>query len=295
MPKKYAKHGRKPRKPTPRQENFVKGIAAGKTLTQAALDAGYSPKNPDQSGYQALNTLRGRVPELLARHGIGEDVLIEKYLVPLLDSVSGTPRWSPDGRQIAFDSLNAGNLDVFVVDSQGGPPRRLTPEPSIKVVPSWSRDGRWIYFTSNRSGELQVLKMPSTGEPAMQVTRHGGFAALESPDGKFLYYAKGLTVPGLWRIPTDGGKESEIISSLEPGYWGYWAVVENGIYYLDMQAKPGIDFFDFTTHRTTRVFDLENRPASGAPGLAISPDRKSILYTQLDALNSDIVLVENFR
>lgn len=52
----------------------------------------------------------------------------------------------------------------------------------------------------------------------MQVTRHGGFAALESPDGKFLYYAKGLTVPGLWRIPIDGGEESEIISSLEPGY-----------------------------------------------------------------------------
>lgn len=129
----------------------------------------------------------------------------------------------------------------------------------------------------------------------MQVTRHGGFAALESPDGKFLYYAKGLTVPGLWRIPTDGGEESEIISSLEAGYWGYWAVVENGIYYLDMKTKPGIDFFDFTTNRTTRVFDLENRPASGEPGLAVSPDRKSILYTQLDALNSDIILVENFR
>ena len=211
------------------------------------------------------------------------------------DSMSGTPRWSPDGRQIVFDSLNAGNVDVFVVDSQGGPPRKLTPEPSIEAVPSWSRDGRWIYFTSNRSGELQVWKMPSTGAPAVQVTRHGGFAALESPDGKFLYYAKGLTVPGLWRIPTDGGEESEIISSLEPGYWGYWAVVENGIYYLDMKAKPGINLFDFTTHRTTRVFDLENRPALGSPGLAVSPDRKSILYTQLDALNSDIMLVENFR
>ena len=120
------------------------------------------------------------------------------------NSVSGTPRWSPDGQQIVFDSLNAGNVDVFVVDSQGGPPRRLTPEPSIEAVPSWSRDGRWIYFTSNRSGGLQVWKMPSSGEPAVQVTRNGGFAALESPDGKFLYYAKGLTVPGLWRIPTDG-------------------------------------------------------------------------------------------
>ena len=137
--------------------------------------------------------------------------------------------------------------------------------------------------------------MPSTGGPAVQVTRHGGFAAMESPDGKFLYYAKGQNVPGLWRIPTDGGEEIEVITSLEPGYWGYWAVVDNGIYYLDTTAKPGIAFFNLTTHHTTRAFDLENGPAREAPGLAISSDKRTILYTQLDALNSDIILVENFR
>jgi hypothetical protein len=43
------------------------------------------------------------------------------------------------------------------------------------------------------------------------------------------------------------------------------------------------------------VFDMENPPARSAPGLAVSPDQKTILYTQLDALNSDIMLVENFR
>jgi hypothetical protein len=138
--------------------------------------------------------------------------------------------------------------------------------------------------------------MPAAGGPAVQVTRQGGFAAFESPDGRFLYYAKGLTVPGLWRIPTNGGEETEVISSLEAGYWGDWAVVEGGIYYLDTTTtKPAIAFFDFTTHRNTRVFDLENPPARSAPGLAVSPDKKTILYTQLDALNSDIMLVENFR
>ena len=71
-------------------------------------------------------------------------------------------------------------------------------------------------------------------------------------------------------------------------------MVENGIYYLDMTTKPGINFFDIATHRTTRVLDLENRPAWGVQGLAISSDKKTILYTQLDALNSDIILVGNF-
>jgi hypothetical protein len=99
----------------------------------------------------------------------------------------------------------------------------------------------------------------------------------------------------LWRIPTNGGEETLLTNSLEAGYWGYWAVVDDGIYYLDTTGRPGITFFDLTTHRTTRVFDLENRPAGQAPGLAVSSDKRTILYTQLDALNSDIILVENFR
>jgi eukaryotic-like serine/threonine-protein kinase len=210
-------------------------------------------------------------------------------------SVTGTPRWSPDGQQIAFDSRPGGNSDIFVIDVQGGPPRKLTSEPSNEGVPSWSRDGRWIYFASDRTGGWEVWKMPSMGGSAVQVTHHGGFAAFESPDGRSLYYAKGLAVPGLWRIPTSGGEEVEIIRPLEAGYWGYWAVVDNGIYYLDTTMKPGIVFFDITTHRTTRVFDLENRPVMDAPGLAVSPDKKTILYTQLDTSYSDILLVENFQ
>jgi hypothetical protein len=104
MPKRYPKHGRKKRKLNPRQMQFIKGIAKGKTLTQAAVDAGYSPKNADQSGYQVLNTLRGRVPELLARHGIGEDVLIEKYLVPLLDAEE--TKFFPTGITMRFGKKN---------------------------------------------------------------------------------------------------------------------------------------------------------------------------------------------
>ena len=86
MPKKYAKHGRRNHKPSARQQKFVRELAKDNTLTQAAKNAGYSQKYPGQSGYQALAQLRGRVPELLERHGLGEEVLIEKYLKPLLEA-----------------------------------------------------------------------------------------------------------------------------------------------------------------------------------------------------------------
>jgi hypothetical protein len=181
------------------------------------------------------------------------------------------------------------------MDSQGGPPRQLTNETSADVIPSWSRDGRWIYFASARSGTWEVWKMSSAGGPAAQVTRHGGYGGFESPDGKFLHYTKYPAVPGIWRMPTSGGEETLVVAGVEPEFWGYWAVVEKGIYYLDTTAKPAIAFFDFTSRQVTRVVEFENRPAREVTGLAASPDGRTILYTQLDALTRDIVFVDNFQ
>ena len=110
--------------------------------------------------------------------------------------LTGTPRWSPDGKWIVFDTRPEGQADIWIVGADGGKPRRLTTEPSEDVVPSWSRDGKSIYYASNRSGAWQVWRKPVDGGGAQQVTFQGGFAAFESPDGKYLYYAKGRSVPG---------------------------------------------------------------------------------------------------
>ncbi len=207
-----------------------------------------------------------------------------------------TPRWAPDGRQIAFDSRPEGHSDIFVVDVERRVPRRLTTATSDDVVPSWSHDGRWIYFASNRTGRQQVWKAPAEGGPAVQVTQNGGFAAFESPDGRFVYYAK-FTEPGIWRVPVEGGEETLVLDLLQPGFWGYWAVVEEGIYFLNAEAKPrpAIEFYRFATRRAMRVFVPEKDPVYGAPGLALSPDGRWILYLQRDQTQSDIMLVENFR
>ena len=90
----------------------------------------------------------------------------------------GTPRWSPDGEQIAFDSSPDGHWDIFVVGANGGKPRRLTNQPSFESVPCWSRDGKWIYFCSDRGGTYQIWKMPPQGGEAMQVTSKGGICRL---------------------------------------------------------------------------------------------------------------------
>ena len=209
---------------------------------------------------------------------------------------TGAPRWSPDGRHIAFDSRAETNSYVYVINAEGGGPRRLTTETSNGLVPSWSRDGRFVYFCSNRSGTLQVWKVPAAGGEAVQVTKGGGAVAFESSDGKFLYYCK-FDVAGLWRIPVNGGEESLVLDQPKEGYWGYWAVVDRGIYFIDPATKPRatLKLFSFTSRRVMQIAAIEKKPYPGVPGFAVSPDGRWILFTQLDQSGSDIMLVENFQ
>ena len=78
---------------------------------------------------------------------------------------AGTPRWSPDGRSIAFDAEKEGQCDIYVLEVAGGLPRRLTSEASSDVVPSWSGDGRWVYFGSNRTGTSRSGGCPPSAAP----------------------------------------------------------------------------------------------------------------------------------
>jgi dipeptidyl aminopeptidase/acylaminoacyl peptidase len=170
----------------------------------------------------------------------------------------------------------------------------MTTESSDDSVPSWSGDGKYIYFASDRSGEQQIWKVPTEGGPAVQVTRQGGFVAFESGDGKYLYYCKGLGL-GVWRLPVEGGEEVPILLN-QPmaGCWGQWTVADDGIYFIKMQSPSSIDFFSFSKARITTVVGLD-KVNGFVSGFAISPDHHQVLYAQRDPIDSDIMLVENFR
>lgn len=78
MPKKLK------RPATTRQEKFFALLCKGKAATQAAIEAGYSGKNPRQSAYQAMKGLRSRTEFALDEAGLTPEGLIHKYLLPAL-------------------------------------------------------------------------------------------------------------------------------------------------------------------------------------------------------------------
>lgn len=215
--------------------------------------------------------------------------------------LTGSPRWSPDGKNIAYDSRPDGNADIFIVSPEGGQPRQLTHDSSDEVMPSFSHDGQRVYFASDRTGEWNVYSMPVTGGSVKQITTGGGFTAVESPDGKYLYYAKGVAQPGLWRVPVDGGEEMEVISNLQPTLYGYWVMTDDGIYYAAYEqgwvqmTKSALNFYSFKTKKTTKIATLPYSVFCGAPGLEISSDHKRIYVVMVQGHGADINMAENVR
>jgi serine/threonine protein kinase len=204
---------------------------------------------------------------------------------------NGTPRWSPDGQSITFNCNPEGQWDIYTVPAAGGKPRRVTSHPANDAVPSFSHDGKWIYFNSNRTGEFQIWRIPATGGDAVQLTHNLGYVALESPDGDYLYYTQATaTASALWRIPTSGG---EPIKVLEGVIQRSFTVLKGGIYYLDQPASEvRLQYFDFASGRSTTV---ARNLGNVYIGLTASVDGRTILYTRVDSLINDLMLVENFR
>ena len=109
---------------------------------------------------------------------------------PLTDSsyIDACPRFSADGKQIAFTSTRNENFDIFVMTSEGKQIRRLTNHPGLDTHPAWSPDGKRIAFTSLRDGNYDVYVMEADGSRLQRVTRHAerdDFASWH-PDGQRL-------------------------------------------------------------------------------------------------------------
>ena len=124
---------------------------------------------------------------------------------------------------------------------------------------------------------------------AVQVTHAGGFKAVEGADGA-LYYTEAPSTGGLWRVPASGGPSVRLIDEV---LHSAFAVVDNGIYYIDRSSRgTRLRFFDLPTRTSLTVAD---GLGDVRPLLTASPDGRTILYSRLDTAVEDLMIVDNFR
>jgi tricorn protease len=134
------------------------------------------------------------------------------------------PRFSPDGRWIAFTGQYQGNTDVYVIPATGGEARRLTftsdivPDAPMRwgpnnMVVSWTPDSRNIIFLSRReawnSWFTKLFSVPAGGSLAQAMPLDRGGLLSYSPDGKQIAFNRIFRNFRTWKR-YQGGLEQDI-------------------------------------------------------------------------------------
>lgn len=270
----------------------------------------HSPNlSPDNSQIAFVSNRTGNL-EIWIADAAGKN---QRRLTNLLDSTvkksaaspefpdsAGSPRFSPDGKFIAYDAHVNGNGDVYVVSVDGGTPRRITSGAWQEILPAWSADGRWIYFTSNQTGDFNLWRIPADGGgQAVQITKNGAFESFAAPDGKSIFYTRASDAAEIWRVPIGGGEESTAAADLsKAGLWRYWTVSPTGIYFTARQTDESlyrIKFYDFENRRVKTVAQTESPPIWTFSGLTAAAAARTILYVQTEQNASNIMLADLLR
>jgi Tol biopolymer transport system component len=214
--------------------------------------------------------------------------------------------WSPDGRMLLIQASVNGNSDsdVYTIPAIGGNPQRMTTDPNFHMAPSWSADGKWIYFgatpdpASHDEHRSQIWRMPAEGGKATQITHDGGFFPQESLDGKFLYYLdrprNSAFDPGnIMRIRVAGGAPATVLEG-KPGE--LWSLTQKGIFFVTRDRADTINLLPLEDGATARpVGTLPFRISGYGGSMTVSKDGRWLITNETNRLDTDLMLIENFK
>ncbi len=153
------------------------------------------------------------------------------------------PRFSPDGRWIAFSSDRKGNLDVYVIPAAGGTPKQLTFHSADDQVLGWTPDGKAVLFSSMRGDDFLAklwLVDAETGAEKPAGTDYG-LAASFSPDGKRIAYNQ--RGQAYWRKYYRGSYQTDVfVLDLSTKKWANLTEFE-GMDSWPMWGRDGFIYF----------------------------------------------------
>jgi Tol biopolymer transport system component len=222
------------------------------------------------------------------------------------------PRFSPDGKWIAFLSDRDGNENVWIMRADGSDAKQLSRDASGEFAsPSWSPDGNyvlvskaafgiatfeiWMYHVQGGSGVQITKAKPAPNTPRQE--RHNAMGVVASADGKYLYYAMrhggfayNAQLP-LWQIARRDrktGDEDVLLQQLESSFRPVLSPDGTQILYVTRyETESGLRVRNLQTgddrwvkYPITRD-DQESRFTRDLfPGYAFLPDGKEIIYNQ---------------
>jgi TolB protein len=124
------------------------------------------------------------------------------------NSLTLSPRWSPDGRRLAFTSFKDGNPDIYLHDLDSGKSEKLVSYPGLNLPGSWSRDGARLLVTLSREGAPGIYDMNVGNKMLQRLTREStiNVSPVRSSDEKWIAFVSNRNgSPQIYVMDAEGG------------------------------------------------------------------------------------------
>jgi len=122
-----------------------------------------------------------------------------------------TISWLPDGR-IVLASIEAGNLDIWLMNSDGTNRKQLTSNGAQNTTPVVTQDGKYVVYVQGRDGNRSIWRINIDGSKPTQLTKGpaDGFVSV-TPDNQWVIFTSlAGQKPTIWKISIDGGNPVQI-------------------------------------------------------------------------------------
>ena len=207
----------------------------------AVSDTGVLVSIPGTNG----STIEKGVLALLDRKGVSRPFAVRP-------AQYRSPRFSPDGRQLAVEIVNdEGQSNIWIYDVSGKSEIRRMPQTGNNARPIWTPDGQRVTFASNRDGSWGVYEQPADGSTlAARLTTakdsREHYPEAWSPDGKTLTFVEAVSANDwdIWTLSRDNkdpvlvasGPGTQFGSTFSPD--GKWLVYTDNREPFGIHAQP---------------------------------------------------------
>lgn len=200
------------------------------------------------------------------------------------------PRWSPDGKRIAFSAAadTTLQLQAFVISADGGAPQQLSHDESREFAdPNWAPDGNSLIFSrgpafgSAKPEDFVLVRLDiKTGQLSNVPGSTGLFAPRWSPDGHYLC-ALNTNQDKLMLQQVDSGQWSEFATGQDIEYPNWSNDSQKIFFETDLNGGRALVRVDLATRRSERVLSLAGvRRVSvpfGVQWTGLAPDNSALI------------------